>query len=314
MSRNNNYGSQDTSKFWLFGFGAVLVIAFVLYRHHKPATVAGGQMPGADGASVDGVKTKADKYGVMPGYHSVTAESRYLLDIPWNEFRMADNGSLRIEMEPRKWCTTGDLDVIAFDGKKTDNPKFLMTVEPLNFDDASFAPIVHQLTTAELTHGFRFSFKLPSLKKGQQAGIFVCKDSSATGRCNTESREVIDLNRALAENREKGEKDKNFKAPDRIYYFQYLYLTENNKVASFMNPEVPDITFDAVNERLKKSDLSAKELEDQQHALGRAKRLQQTLRSLPLEQGQGFARIVMPQMDGDPKHCPQVAKAANQQK
>ena len=137
-------------------------------------------------------------------------------------------------------------------------------------------------------------------------GIFLCKDTAAEGRCNSENKEVVDINRMIADSSKGMKEDKKYRAPDRVYYFQYLYLEETAKLRAFQNPEVPDITFEAVNEHLKNA-RSEQKLAEQQQALGRAKKFQQTLRSLPLEQGKGFARIVLPALDHDTKHCPKVA-------
>jgi hypothetical protein len=285
------------------------VAAGAWWLHGRVGTHASADKPkdgltfGANGMP----KGKADKNGVEPGRHAAVAESEYLHLIPWETFKLAEDGTLRISLEARKWCSLGDLDVIALDGKSSENPKFLLSVEPLNPEDASFKPMVRQISATDFSRGFHTTFKLPHLNKAMQVGLFLCKDSGGQGRCNTDAKEAIDLNRAIYSDSESMKKDKKFRSPDRIYYFQYLYLEGQGTLHSFQNPEVPDITFDAVSGHLKTVTDNQKEAETLQQALGRAKRFQQVLRSMPLEQGSGYARVVLPMMDSDHTHCPKVA-------
>jgi hypothetical protein len=307
MSRNNKKRVSESggNKLPLAGLvAAALAIGLGWYYWH-------GRPEGSltSGVEVDGngqPKRKADKFGVEPGRHAATPPEAFLREIPWESFKLSDDGTLRVSMESRKWCTLGDLDVIALDGKASENPKFLLTVEPLNPEDAGFQPMVRSLTSNDFQKGFRTTFKLPHLNKTMQAGLFLCKDSGNQGRCNTDAKEAIDINRMLSNDSEGMKKNNHFRSPDRIYFFQYLYLEGDHSVRAFQNPDVPDVSFDAVSARLKTASGNAKDEDMLQNALGRAKRFQQTLRSLPLEQGGGYARIVLPMMDGDHTHCPKV--------
>jgi len=313
MSRNNKKSresaSSQSSKWYLLAALVALAggIAWYLQARRAPEVAVNGAGDAGAADEQGKPKAKADKSGVEPGHHSVVAKAEYLSEVPWKEFRLTERGALRIVLQPRLWCTIGDLDAIALDGHLSDNPRFLLTVEPLNPEDTSLPPMTRVLTLKDFQKGMRHEFSLPPLKKGIQLGIFLCKDTAGEGRCNTDSKEVADINRMLADSSKSMKEDKKYRSPDRVYYFQYLYLEESNRLRAFQNPEVPDITFDAVQEQLKKA-RAERELEAQLRALGRAKRFQQTLRSLPLEQGNGYAKIVLPLMDHNPKHCPKVAQ------
>ena len=119
-------------------------------------------------------------------------------------------------------CHWGDLDAIS---KDVGQSELLLSIESILPNDNSFTPVTQFVTLASLERG-SFEFTLPRVDSPVFLGLYLCKDSSNSRRCNNKSAQSLSkLMMAL----NSGAKVTNpHFTKDKIYFFQSFILTHND--------------------------------------------------------------------------------------
>lgn len=144
---------------------------------------------------------------------------------------------LRVKTRIKQWCGAGDLNAIALDLKNSDDKTMLMSLEPL---DGSKGGFVKKLSPYDVFKPFETEFKVPKGEKPKQMGFFICKDSDGTGKCS--NKPSTDVNKVFMELTKKGPRA-SYRAPDRVYVFQYVLFEGNGSASVFDNAEPPKTSF-----------------------------------------------------------------------
>ena len=148
--------------------------------------------------------------------------------IPLTHVKVSDDSSQATEISlnlntlKKDTCHMGDLDLITQDLEKAD---LVLSVENILPSDTSFTPVIQFLSPNSLEHG-SFYFTLPRVNNPVFLGLFLCKDSSNSRRCNNKSVQPIS---ELLNIQSSGVKITNPKyTKDKVYFFQSFILTHND--------------------------------------------------------------------------------------
>lgn len=126
---------------------------------------------------------------------------------------------LKFSLKVEGRCHLGDIDGILSELKHSPGSRLLATVEPLE-PDKRWRTAAHVISVADLEKGIDHEFSIPSVQQPTSLGFYICKDSSGIGRCS--EKDIVDFNKILSQY--KGHLQNNFRATDKIYYFQYLLV------------------------------------------------------------------------------------------
>ena len=193
--------------------------------------------------------------------------------------RVRDGVILPLSVKVDETCRGGDLDALMQDMQPGEKDGVLLTIEPLGKSDA-FKPIVKHVSAAELQSGFDASIKVPRTRGVIQAGIFICRDATGTGRCRNKPAAAID---AILAGHQGPKSDKN-------YYFQYL-LIEPGQATVLDNTRMNARQYKRLKTYLRVRGAADGDAVDQARALNNA------LGSLPLTLQNHEMQISMPRMD-----------------
>ena len=148
--------------------------------------------------------------------------------IPTTHVQLAtDNSSvldltLALNTLKQDTCHWGDLDIIA---KDVGNSEILLSVEPILPSDDSLSPIT-EFTSLNVLEKGSFYFNLPRVSTPVFLGLYLCKDSSNSRRCNNKSFQSLnDL--FLVQNSGVNVTNPKY-TKDKIYFFQSFILTHND--------------------------------------------------------------------------------------
>ena len=148
--------------------------------------------------------------------------------IPLTHVKVSDDSSQATEINlnlntlKKNTCHWGDLDLIAADLGRSD---LILSVENILPSDTSFSPVLQFLSPSSLERG-SFYFNLPRVNNPVFLGLFLCKDSSNSRRCNNKSVQSISELLSLHGG---GVNITNPKyTRDKVYFFQSFILTHND--------------------------------------------------------------------------------------
>lgn len=200
---------------------------------------------------------------------------------------------LRVITRPKPWCFGGDLDAIKLDLMNSKDKKLLLSIEPLRKEDG-LAPVTRAVTPGEVTKGFERSFSIPFVEKPVQMGMYLCKDSGNTGSCG--GKPATDVNRVFTEYAQKGMNNPEYRAPDRVYFFQYMLFEGDGSVSTFRNHDVVTPQFEKLSQYVGELPGGGK-ADEIQPAIDRARDLSQDIRSVELGTAQSALEIELPVLD-----------------
>ena len=189
-------------------------------------------------------------------------------------------------------CMVGDLDIIGKELEHSPESKLLLTVEPLQpTDDGPY--VSKEITIARIAGGVRIPLLLSRGEGLRHMALYVCKDSTGEGRCRDKS--VVDLNKVyqtyypLNGGKPVGE---NYRATDKIYFFQYLLLDGDSLVAFDTEATVKESKQleGYLVERTRKSS-EAKEV------VSRVSQMNDTINSVPVTFTGSYIHLDLPRLD-----------------
>jgi hypothetical protein len=128
---------------------------------------------------------------------------------------------LKFRIKATKSCRGGDLDAVAGDLRHSSRRRILITLEPLPRGRTLPSKLAQEVREEDLFRntGRVFSFDVDS--GARAVGLYLCKDDAGVGRCSTKRKE--DINKPL-QFYATHQDHPGYKAPDRLYYFQPLFL------------------------------------------------------------------------------------------
>ena len=151
------------------------------------------------------------------------AEENVLLEFP----AKSEPASLSIgfNIHARERCSFGDMEALIFDlmasGPET---KVLLSLEPL--DDKSLSPAVADITNPGKISpgGVSTAISVPLSDQPHVYGLYLCKDAKGENRCS--GKEVMQFQEMINPYRKGNKLDKNYRASDKVYFFQFLVVSE----------------------------------------------------------------------------------------
>lgn len=226
----------------------------------------------------------------------------------WQQASLVCEGSLchlQLVVAPMEMCQYGDLDAIRLDlSRYSSKQEALLTLETIDPYGPFFEPITRKIPVDELVKGKGVDFSFPKTAGPLQLGVFLCKDSSALGRCR--GKEFMDVMAVEVRDRMMGKRQPHYESGDVIYFFQYVFIN-GESLRSFAKMDANALV-DAVYNKQRDETLAEFPV-DQKDAAGKAfeaaTSLSRTLRSMPLELSPGRARVVLPFYQ---KGCSQAAQ------
>lgn len=189
-------------------------------------------------------------------------------------------------------CMVGDLDIIGKELEHSPESKLLLTIEPLQpSDDGPY--VAKEITIAKIAGGVRIPLLLPRSDGLRHMALYVCKDSTGEGRCRDKS--VGDLNKVYqAYYPLNGGKpvSQNYRATDKIYFFQYLLLDGDSLVAFDTEATVKasDKLEGYLVERTRKSS-------EAREVVGRVSKMNDTINSVPVTFTGSYIHLDLPRLD-----------------
>lgn len=122
-------------------------------------------------------------------------------------------------------CMIGDVDVIRQELGHSPDSKLIVSIESLFPQTDPSPPVTREIALDRILTGARLSLFVPRSADVRHLGFFICKDSTGEGRCA--NKEIVDLNSVFQTYFPVGTIAKpltNYKASDKVYFFQYLML------------------------------------------------------------------------------------------
>lgn len=136
---------------------------------------------------------------------------------------------------PSHGCHLGDWDAIATERDNSDNPKILLSLEPLASDSA-IKPEVKDISAFDLKKGYTAIFNAPKVNAPTPFALYICKDSDNVGKCSGKPK--MDIQKVLEIYMPTVPKDNQLthipefpdppKASDKIYYFGFVVMGKTN--------------------------------------------------------------------------------------
>lgn len=150
-----------------------------------------------------------------------------------------EQNTLRVKLKVTpNGCNLGDWDTITAERDNSDDPRLLLSLEPIG-PDSGFKPIVKEISNFDLTKGFSAVFNLPAGTPPSAVALFLCKDTDKTNKCTGKPK--VDLGKLMETYVPTVPKDTNAKyipdmpkpekAKDKIYYFGLVALDKSNAYA-----------------------------------------------------------------------------------
>jgi len=187
-------------------------------------------------------------------------------------------------------CREGDLDAIKGDLDLSEVKRVILTIEELVPSDGQVPLYSKPVHFSLLERGGNLRVDLPRPAAPRQLGLFICKDSSNTGRCN--DKKVMRIDEILMEHQRYGKKEAGVLVDDRVYFFQYFFVDGNGSFATFQNAPVAKETFANLSEKLAQY-FPVERLEAERQVLQQAQNTIRKVDSLPLlTEKQGVAALL----------------------
>ncbi len=289
-----------SKSYLFFGAFALALAAGVLYVRanslsHKSAFTA--VLNPTPVPNVIGFRRNSD-----PQFHDV---------LPWNRYetkKRGESSSMRFATEKRYSCNSGDYDAIAGSLKHSEEKNLLLSLESLSVEDG-FKPITMKVSEADFLKGFRGKLEIPANVGPRQLALFLCKDSEKIGRCAVKP--IADVNQILREVLTANAEPMPAQSPDRIYYFQYVYVDKSGAFHLFRHSPIAKQAIEILSEKLGK-EFPKEQVELERMSLAKADLFSRTLASVPLAHKSDGFQIVLPARDNS--HCPSVAELESQLK
>ena len=144
--------------------------------------------------------------------------------------------ALSVNLRSEPWCDEGDFDFIQRDLAKSKHGRLIVSVEPLSAADDSRLGRRFVVPLQDIIVGKVLTFDLPRTIEPMHLGLFVCKDSTGTGRClgkDVVSTEALHGDQAHSPDIGVGIAEEAVAEPvisgeptDKIYYFSYLLVEQ----------------------------------------------------------------------------------------
>lgn len=231
--------------------------------------------------------------------------------LSWNRYALKREGNtvpLRFFLEKTLSCDPGDYEAITESLKQSAEKSLLLSLESISVED-TFEPVTMQINESEFVHGFSRTVDVPATLGPRQLGLFLCKDSEKVGRCA--HKPVVGINELLRENLKQGREGRGAEAPDRIYYFQYVYVDADGAFHLFRQSPIDTAELDTFAGRFPKI-FSAQKVETERMNLAKVGLFSRTLASAPLTlKTDGFA-VTLP--GRDKTRCASVADITEKRK
>ena len=198
---------------------------------------------------------------------------------------------LMLKIIPKERCLLGDLDVINKDLAASDNPKLILSIEPLLQGDNSINPVIQRLE--HIDTGFSASISIPKpptkgkdtqkdAQKNQDSlhlGLFICKDSEQEGRCNSKDfRDIEEVNNEHLNQNDPARSTPNWPI-DKIYVFQYLLFDGQHLSVLGKNLD-EEAVFEALDSYVKAKLLKSLSMDVLTDSMQRVRKLTTTIRSV----------------------------------
>lgn len=119
-------------------------------------------------------------------------------------------------------CMFGDYDLMASDLNSAKTPSIILTIEPLpQGKPLAAASLFEQGVGGKiLKGGYALEISLPPDMPDQLLGLYLCRDSLATGRCS--DKPVLPFADALKPYTDELPKD--YEAADKVYFFAFIVV------------------------------------------------------------------------------------------
>lgn len=133
-------------------------------------------------------------------------------------------------------CYLGDIDAMNMEAQYAKGSRFIMTLEPLAQKQLPMAS--QEISLRELSTEFSRTLSLQLESQPAHYGIFICRDTAKTNRC--QNKKMVDLNQIFHKyfNDKAGFAD--YAKVEKIYFFQYLLL-QKHRVLFLTNEIEKDI-------------------------------------------------------------------------
>lgn len=229
--------------------------------------------------------------------------------LPWTRYAPKAQGekvTMRFVMEKQMSCNFGDYDAIAGNLNRSDEKNLLLSLESLSVEDG-FKPINVRISQTEFNKGFAGKLEVPANLGPRQLGLFLCKDSDNIGRCAVKP--VADINQVLRENLTQAAETLPAQAPDRIYYFQYVYVDAEGGLNIFRHSPIAKQAIQILSTKFAKT-FPADTVELERMSLAKADLFSRTLTSVPLTRRNDGFYVTLPARDN--ARCPSVAEIDKQ--
>lgn len=144
------------------------------------------------------------------------------------------SNKFQVQLTPKPSCKIGDWDVMETDLEQSKRANLLVSLEPIHPGDKSFTPQVKSVAKQRFLAGkVALHFDLKGFQKKTVAGLFICKDTNGSKRCNnTRVQPLGNLAGMIAH--DLGDKEKRLLKRDKVYYFQPVAI-DRGEIAVLRN-------------------------------------------------------------------------------